>query len=82
VDTHVYAGYQVPPYYDAMLAKLVVWGKTRSEAIARMMRCLSEFEIEGIKTNIDYQMRIISNPHFRNGDLSTSFIPRRMAAGG
>ncbi|MCX8052180.1 MAG: acetyl-CoA carboxylase biotin carboxylase subunit [Armatimonadetes bacterium] len=82
VDTHIYAGYQVPPYYDAMLAKLLVWAKDRGEAIARMLRCLSEFEIEGIKTNIDYQMQIISNPHFRSGELSTSFIPRRMAAGG
>jgi acetyl-CoA carboxylase biotin carboxylase subunit len=82
LDTHIYAGYEVPPYYDAMLAKLVVWGKTRNEAIARMMRCLSEFEIEGINTNIEYQMQIISNPHFRNGELSTNFIPRRMAAGG
>ena len=82
LDTHIYAGYEVPPYYDAMLAKLVVWGKTRTEAIARMMRCLSEFEIEGINTNIEYQMQIISNPHFRNGELSTNFIPRRMAAGG
>lgn len=82
LDTHVYAGYEVPPYYDAMLCKLIVWGKDRTEAIARMMRCLSEFEIEGIKTNIEYQMQIISNPYFRNGELSTSFIPRRMAAGG
>ena len=82
VDTHIYAGYQVPPYYDAMLAKLIVWGKTREEAIARMLRSLSEFEIEGIKTNIDYQRRIISNPYFRNGELSTTFIPRRMVAAG
>lgn len=81
LDTHVYAGYEVPPYYDAMLCKLIVWGADRTEAIARMMRCLSEFEIEGIKTNIEYQMQIISNPYFRNGELSTSFIPRRMAAG-
>ena len=82
VDTHIYAGYSVPPYYDALLAKLIVWSKSRDEAIARMLRCLSEFEIEGIKTNIDYQMQIISNAHFRSGELSTSFIPRRMAAGG
>ena len=79
IDTHVYAGYEVPPYYDAMLAKLIVWGKTRSEAIARMMRCLAEFEIEGVKTNIAYQMKIISNAAFRSGDISTSFIPRQMA---
>ena len=82
LDTHIYAGYEVPPYYDAMLAKLIVWAKNRTEAMSRMLRCLSEFEVEGIKTNIDYQTQIISNPHFRSGELSTSFIPRRMAAGG
>ena len=78
LDTHIYGGYQIPPYYDAMLAKLVVWGRDRKEAIARMMRCLSEYEIDGIKTNISYQMEIISNPYFQKGELSTSFIPRRM----
>ncbi|MGQ9581691.1 MAG: ATP-binding protein, partial [Armatimonadota bacterium] len=82
VDTHIYAGYQVPPYYDAMIAKLIIWDKTRDEAIARMMRCLSEFEIEGIKTNVEYQRRIISNPYFQRGELSTAFIPRRMMAAG
>lgn len=82
VDTHIYAGYDIPPYYDAMLAKLIVWGKNRAEAINRMLRCLSEFEIEGVKTNIAYQTEIISNGYFRKGELSTSFIPRRMTAGG
>jgi len=81
LDTHIYAGYEVPPYYDAMLAKLIVRGKSRDEAIARMMRCLSEFEIDGIRTNISYQKQIIANPYFRKGELSTSFIPRRMSAG-
>lgn len=82
LDTHIYGGYQIPPYYDAMLAKLIVWGRDRKEAIARMMRCLSEYEIDGVKTNISYQMQIISNPYFQKGELSTSFIPRRMNAGG
>lgn len=81
IDTHIYGGYEIPPYYDAMLAKLIVWGKTRDEAIARMMRCLSEFDIQGIKTNIDYQKQIISNAYFRKGELSTSFIVRRMGGG-
>ena len=81
IDTHIYGGYEIPPYYDAMLAKLIVWGKDRKEAIARMQRCLSEFEIEGVKTNISYQLEILSNPYFRKGELSTSFIPRRMGNG-
>ena len=82
VDTHIYSGYEIPPYYDAMLAKLIVWGVDRTEAIARMQRCLSEFEIEGIKTNIDYQQQILANPYFRKGELSTGFIPRRMTGNG
>ena len=82
IDSHIYAGYEIPPYYDAMLAKLVVWGSDRNEAIARMLRCLSEFEIHGIKTNITYQAAILSNPYFKKGELSTSFIPRRMSNGG
>ena len=79
VDTHIYDGYEIPPYYDAMIAKLIVWDKTRPEAINRMMRCLSEFRLEGFKTNISYQMEILSNAYFRSGDISTSFIPRRMS---
>ncbi|MFQ3549159.1 MAG: acetyl-CoA carboxylase biotin carboxylase subunit [Armatimonadota bacterium] len=78
LDTHIYAGYDIPPYYDAMLAKLIVWGINRDEAVARMARCLSEYEISGVKTNIEYQQKIISNAYFRKGELSTSFIPRRM----
>ena len=78
VDTHIYAGYDIPPYYDSMLAKLVVWADTRDQAIARMSRCLSEFEIEGVKTNIDYQQQILANAYFRKGELSTAFVQRRM----
>lgn len=81
IDSHIYGGYEIPPYYDAMLAKLIVWGKTRDEAIMRMLRCLSEFEIEGLKTNIEYQKQILSNDYFKSGDISTSFIPKRMNNG-
>lgn len=81
VDTHMYAGYEIPPYYDAMLAKLITWGSDRNQAIARMLRCLEEFKIEGVNTNIPYQARIISNEFFRRGELSTSFIPRRLNSG-
>jgi acetyl-CoA carboxylase, biotin carboxylase subunit len=78
VDTHIYEGYEIPPYYDAMIAKLIVWDRSRGEAIARMQRCLSEFIIDGVKTNISYQNQILSNPYFRRGELSTNFISRRM----
>jgi len=81
MDTHIYAGYQVPPYYDSLLAKLIVWGKDRSEAIIRMSRALSEFQVDGITTNIEWQRRVMSNSFFRKGDISTSFISRRMGEG-
>jgi len=78
VDTHIYAGYTIPPYYDSLLAKLIVWGPDRSEAIARMKRCLSEFTIGGLKTNIPYHMKIMDNEYYQRGELSTSFITKRM----
>jgi acetyl-CoA carboxylase biotin carboxylase subunit len=81
VDTYIYAGCEIPPYYDPMIAKLIVWGKDRAEAITRMQRCLNEFEIEGIKTNIEYHKKIMGNAFFRKGDLSTNFIHRRMGNG-
>ncbi|NIN68053.1 MAG: acetyl-CoA carboxylase biotin carboxylase subunit, partial [Anaerolineae bacterium] len=58
VDTHIYAGYDVPPYYDSLLAKLIVWAAERPEAISRMARCLSELDINGLKTNIPLHLRI------------------------
>ena len=81
VDTHMYPGYTIPPYYDSLLGKLVVWGSDRNEAISRMTRCLSEFIVDGIKTNIPYHLRIMANSFYRRGELSTSFIRTRMGNG-
>ena len=81
VDTHLYPGYTVPPYYDSLLGKLVVWGEDRNEAISRMTRCLSEFTVEGLKTNIPFHLKIMANSFYRRGELSTSFIKRRMNNG-
>lgn len=78
IDTHIYSGYELPPYYDPLLAKLIVWGRDRNEAIARMSRCLAEFEIGGIGNNIEFHQKIMGNAFFRKGDLSTSFLRRRM----
>jgi acetyl-CoA carboxylase biotin carboxylase subunit len=78
VDTHVYAGYDVPPYYDPMLGKIVVWGPTRAEAIARMSRCLYETEIVGVPTNLEIHRRIMSSPFYRRGEVTTSFIARHL----
>jgi acetyl-CoA carboxylase biotin carboxylase subunit len=74
VDTFLYTGYVVPPYYDHLVAKLIVTGKTRTEGLARMTRALAEFVIEGITTNLPLQLRIVSNPIFRQGVYGTGFI--------
>ncbi len=78
VDTHAYAGYDVPPYYDPMLGKIIVWAPTRAEAIARMSRCLHETQIVGVPTNLDLQRRIVQSPFYRRGEITTSFISRHI----
>ena len=74
VDTHCYAGYSIPPYYDSMIGKLIVKGKTREEAIRRMSRALDEFIIEGVHTTIPFHKKIMTNKKFLNNDYDTSFI--------
>lgn len=74
VDTHVYTEYTIPSYYDSMIAKLITHGKDRTEAIARMERALDEFVIEGIKTTIPLHKKILENPLFKRGEISTEFI--------
>lgn len=80
VDTHIYTGYTIPTYYDSLLAKLVVLGKTREEAIRRMQRALSEFIIEGVKTTMPLHQRIMANDIFRKGEACTDFIPKYMSS--
>jgi acetyl-CoA carboxylase biotin carboxylase subunit len=74
VDTHCYSGYTVPPNYDSMIAKLIVHAPTRKQAIARMLRALDEFVIEGVKTTIPLHKRILQHPKFVKGDFSTKFL--------
>ena len=74
VDTHVYAGYEVPPYYDSMIAKLIVTGATRDIAIRRMRRSLGEFMIEGIKTTIPLQSQIINTSDFKSGNYDITWV--------
>ena len=76
VDTHVYSGYSVPPYYDSMIAKLIVTGATREIAIARMKRALGEFMIKGIKTTIPFQQEILNHPDFENGTYDIGWVGR------
>ncbi len=74
LDTHLYEGYSVSPHYDALLAKLIVWGKTREEAIKRMQRALDEFIIEGVKTNKEFHKEILASPIFREGKAYVGFV--------
>jgi len=76
VETAAYTQYVIPPYYDSMIAKLVVHAATRSEAIMRMQRALDEFIIEGVKTTIPMHKRILADPDFQKGDISTKFMER------
>jgi len=79
VDSSVYTGYTIPPFYDSMVAKLIVWGADREEAIARMKRALSEFVIDGIKTTIPFHLKVLNNAFFQKGEVYTNFIQRRMS---
>ncbi len=74
VDTHVYAGYSVPPYYDSMIAKLICRAKTREECITRMRRALDEFIIEGVKTTVPFHQQLMRNEKFISGKFDTSFM--------
>lgn len=74
VDSHIYAGYVIPPYYDSMVAKIITMAQTREEAIDTMDRALSEFVIEGIKTTIPFHQQLMKNEDFRKGNFSTKFI--------
>ena len=76
VDTHIYQGYNLPFYYDSMLAKLIIWGATRKEAIARSKRALNEFFISGIHTTIDLQKKIVNNEDFAAGNIDTGFMEK------
>lgn len=74
VDSHAYAGYSIPPYYDSLISKIIVTGKDRREAMDRMSRALDEYMIEGIKTTIPFQQAILQDPNFRRGVYSTNFV--------
>jgi acetyl-CoA carboxylase biotin carboxylase subunit len=78
VDSHMRAGYVVPPFYDSLLAKIIVHAPTRDEAIARMERALDEARIEGLATTREFHLKVLANEYFRRGELATDFLARRM----
>ncbi|MES1224047.1 MAG: acetyl-CoA carboxylase biotin carboxylase subunit, partial [Bacteroidota bacterium] len=74
VDSHVYTGYTIPPYYDSMIGKLITIAQTREEAINTMYRALSEYVIEGVKTTIPFHLQLMQDERFRSGDFNTKFL--------
>lgn len=79
IDTAVYSGYEIPPYYDSMIAKVIVHGRDRSEAVDKMRSTLGELIIDGVTTNVDFQYEILNNEDFQSGDITTDFIPKHFA---
>ncbi|MBS1707399.1 MAG: acetyl-CoA carboxylase biotin carboxylase subunit [Armatimonadetes bacterium] len=81
LDTHVYAGFTVSPFYDPMIAKLIVTGRDRADAVNRLKVCLDEFNVEGIQTNIPFLRRLVRHPDYVAGEVSTAFVGRFLAEG-
>jgi acetyl-CoA carboxylase biotin carboxylase subunit len=80
VDTHAYDGYRVPPFYDSMLAKVLVHGADREEALARARRALGELEIDGVTTTRDLFLEILDEPEFRAGRYTTAYLDQTRGA--
>lgn len=78
VDTAIYTGYKIPPFYDSMIAKIIVYGETRNIAISKMKRALEECVIDGVDTNIDFLYKILENPKYVKGEFDTSFIQKEI----
>jgi acetyl-CoA carboxylase biotin carboxylase subunit len=74
IDSHIYQSYTIPPYYDSLVAKLIVWGIDREHAILRGRRALEEFVIEGIKTTIPFHLKVLEDDKFKSGNFDTSFL--------
>ena len=74
VDSHVYAGYSIPPFYDSLIAKIIAVARTREEAINTMSRALSEYVIEGIRTTIPFHQQLMRSEAFRSGNFNTKFL--------
>ncbi|MCP9773428.1 acetyl-CoA carboxylase biotin carboxylase subunit [Synechococcus sp. Tobar12-5m-g] len=78
VDSHVYTGYEIPPFYDSLIGKLIVWGKDRDAALKRMRRALTECAITGIPTTIEFHLALLERPEFQQGEVHTKFVEQEM----
>ena len=81
VDTHVYQGYTIPPFYDSLIAKIIASGSNRNEAIVRMQRALKELSMDGVKTTAVLHQRIMANDYFHQGNVCTDFLPKYIFGG-
>jgi acetyl/propionyl-CoA carboxylase alpha subunit len=82
METHCYAGFSVSPFYDPLLAKLIVTGRDRDEAVRKLRAALREFEVGGIATNIPFLRRLVDHPQWIEGEFDTGFVPRFLGANG
>jgi acetyl-CoA carboxylase biotin carboxylase subunit len=78
IDSHVYTGYEIPPFYDSLIGKLIVWGVDREHALRRLRRALSECAITGIPTTIDFHLALLDRREFQAGDVHTKFVEQEM----
>jgi acetyl-CoA carboxylase biotin carboxylase subunit len=78
IDSHVYTGYEIPPFYDSLIGKLIVWGENRDHALRRMRRALSECAVTGIPTTIEFHLQLLDRPEFQAGDVHTKFVEQEM----
>ena len=78
MDSGVYSSYTIPPFYDPLISKLIVWGRDRNEAISRMQRALYEYTIVGVKSNIPFHQAVMENERFVRGELGTHFVDREV----
>ena len=78
VDSHVYTGYDIPPFYDSLIGKVIVWGKDRQHAMTRMKRALNECAVTGIPTTVEFHLEMLDRPEFINGDIHTKFVEQEM----
>jgi acetyl-CoA carboxylase biotin carboxylase subunit len=82
VDSHVYTGYEIPPFYDSLIGKLIVWGTDREHALKRLRRALSECAVTGIPTTIDFHLALLDRPEFQRGEVHTKFVEQEMMGSG
>ena len=78
MDSHVYTDYEIPPYYDSLIGKLIVWGRDRDSAIRRMKRALRECAVTGLPTPIGFHQKILDTPEFLRGEIYTNFVDKVM----